>query len=333
MKKAIFLLVLAFVGWHLAYPQTASSSVAISMIASYGKPYSSLSTATPTPTQTSTITPTSTPTATSSEIIVDDLDPGFIRHGTPAYWHEAAIGYAGHMWWTLSNGNVLDNWTEWVPNLPQCGFYQVAVVIPRNYATTANARYLVTHRNGQDTVVVNQNLYYDQWIVLGAFTFEDGSAGRVSLGDNTGESVGQQYIGFDATRWTLLSPCATPTASATPAASPTATPTPTQTPTITPTPTHTPTRTPTATAGFHIYLPLIMKSWPIWGTETPTPTSTRAPTLPPSPTLPPLNTPTATPSARWIANFRGELSHMYQRDIRGFRLPGCSEHAGRNQGV
>jgi hypothetical protein len=92
---------------------------------------------------------------------VDDLDPSFIRHGTPAYWHEAAIGYAGHIWWTLSNGNVLDNWAEWVPNLPQCGLYQVAVFIPSNYASTANASYLVTHQSGQDTVVVNQNLYYD----------------------------------------------------------------------------------------------------------------------------------------------------------------------------
>jgi hypothetical protein len=194
---------------------------------------------------------------------VDDLDPGFVRHGTPAYWREAAIGYAGHMWWTLSNGNVLDNWAEWVPNLPQCGLYQVAVFIPSNYATTANARYLVTHRNGQNTVVVNQYLYSDQWVALGAFTFEGGSASRVSLGDNTGEPLGQQHIGFDAIRWTLLSPCATPTVSATPTASPTATQTPTHTSTITLTPTHTPTWTPTATAGFHIYLPVIMKSWPI----------------------------------------------------------------------
>jgi hypothetical protein len=265
MKKAIiiFVLVLPFVGLHLAYPQTASSSVVISAIASSEKPYISLPTVTPTPTQTPTITPTLTPTATPSEIVVDDLEPGFVRHGTLAYWHEAAIGYARHMWWTLSNGNVLDNWAEWVPNLPQCGLYQVAVFIPSNYATTANARYLVTHRDGQNTVAVNQNLYFDQWIALGAFTFEGGSAGRVSLGDNTGEPPGQQYIGFDAIRWTLLSPCTTPTASATPTASPTATPTPTQTPTITSTPTNTPTWTPTATASFHIYLPLIMKSWPI----------------------------------------------------------------------
>lgn len=40
MKKAIiFSLVLTFVGLHLAYPQTTSSSVVISVIASYGKPY------------------------------------------------------------------------------------------------------------------------------------------------------------------------------------------------------------------------------------------------------------------------------------------------------
>jgi hypothetical protein len=106
-----------------------------------------------------------------------------------------------------------------------------------------------------------------------------------------------------ATPTPTITPTPTHTPTRTPTATPTSTSTPTQTPTITSTPLHTPTRTPTATVVFRIYLPLIMKSWPIWGTETPTPTHTPTVLATSTETWTPTHTPTtsATPTATWTS--------------------------------
>jgi len=77
---------------------------------------------------------------------------------------------------------------------------------------------------------------------------------------------------------------ATPTSTGTPTYTPTATPTATPTETLTPTPTYTPTATstitptptPTQLVWYKIYLPVLLKNWPL--TPTPTPTMTATPT-------------------------------------------------------
>ena len=189
-----------------------------------------------------TAVPTPTPTATVEcppPFVVDDLDPGFARFGTTAYWHGMNTGYAGHMWWTLSNGTVVDNWARWQPVVPATMRYRVEVYIPAGYSTytpTSSARYMVYHRDGVTPVVVNQAAHPNEWVSLGEFCFTAGTSGRVELTDATGEAVGTRSIAFDAVRWTCLGPCGpvvgtptpTPTATLTPA--PTATPTPTSTP-------------------------------------------------------------------------------------------------------
>jgi len=196
---------------------------------------------TPTHTPTHTPTPTSTPTATETPppgtIIVDDLDDGFIQHGTPAYWREAPIGYNDHMYWTYVNGSIIDNWAEWRPGLLECGFYRVSVFVPSDHATTYSARYEVYHADGTETVVVKQIVYYDEWVILGSYRFGDSDEGHVRLTDATGEHPSTlRQIGFDAVKWELESPC-----------------TPTATPTAT--------VTPAATVTSRVYLPLVVKAY------------------------------------------------------------------------
>jgi membrane protease YdiL (CAAX protease family) len=165
---------------------------------------------TPTPTLTSTATirrPTVPLTPSSSaEIVVDDQDNGFSRHGQ--FWWREPIGYQGSMLWTFVNGDVVECWAEWSPLLPQCGTYDVFVFIPARFAFTTSALYKIHHKGGMATVGLNQQEYFDEWVSLGSYEFDAGSDGYVRLTDATGESADtNRYVGFDAIRWVFIAPC------------------------------------------------------------------------------------------------------------------------------
>lgn len=151
-------------------------------------------------------------------VIVDDTDAGFIRHGNPAFWFEADVGYGSHMIWTYVNGDAVSNWIEWRPALPACGDYAVSAFVPSQNATTQEARYEVYHTHGPGVtpadesprvIVVNQSAHFSQWVPLGTYRFEAGADGYVRLTDATGEDPNSlRKIGFDAVRWELQSRCA-----------------------------------------------------------------------------------------------------------------------------
>ncbi|MGQ9516673.1 MAG: golvesin C-terminal-like domain-containing protein, partial [Anaerolineae bacterium] len=175
-------------------------------------------------------TPTPTPTVECPPpFVLDDMDPGFARFGTAAYWHGMNMGYAGHMWWTLSNGTVVDNWARWQPAIPATMRYRVEVYIPAGYSIytpTSSARYMVYHRDGVTPVVVDQAAHPNQWVSLGEFCFTAGTSGKVELTDATGEAVGTRSIAFDAVRWTCLGPCGPVVGTPTPTPTMTSTPLP-----------------------------------------------------------------------------------------------------------
>ena len=78
------------------------------------------------------------------------------------------------------------------------------IFVPENYATTTNARYRIAHAYGQDEVSVNQNKHFNEWVLLGTYTFKPG-AGYVRLSDVTGERPHQgasPMVAFDAVCWT-----------------------------------------------------------------------------------------------------------------------------------
>jgi hypothetical protein len=143
-------------------------------------------------------------TVTSAvEIIVDDQSSGFSKYGTSSYWKEAWIGYNGHMFWTYNNQWTIDNYAKWQPNLSSggAGTYGVYVYIPNNYANTTNATYTISHNGIIDTRTVNQNIYYNQWVLLGSFYFSASGGEYVQLVDKTGETAVTKMIGFDAVKW------------------------------------------------------------------------------------------------------------------------------------
>jgi len=124
-------------------------------------------------------------------IIVDDQSASFtkgcINSPNCPYWWEEAVGYNNHIWWTLVNGDVPDYWAQWNPSIPQYGIYEVYVYIPSNNATSWQARYTVSHYDGQSTGVIDQNGLYNQWVSIGVYRFDAGPAKYVKVTDGTGE--------------------------------------------------------------------------------------------------------------------------------------------------
>jgi hypothetical protein len=143
-----------------------------------------------------------TPTPPPTEIIVDDADPGFTKYGPVHWWHDDAVGYKNHIFWTRNNFNRVDNWAKWTPVLPAAGNYEVFVFIPRRHATTSNARYAIVHNNNTwDRHAVNQLLYYDKWVSLGTYHFKADGKEYVYLDDKTDEPYLSRYVGFDAVKF------------------------------------------------------------------------------------------------------------------------------------
>jgi hypothetical protein len=144
-----------------------------------------------------------TPPPSSGAIIVDNSSAGFTRGGASSSWRTVStVGHGGSMLWTYNNDQRRDNynWARWYPSLT-AGRYEVFVFIPRNYATTRQAAYWISHRDGFTQRVVNQYSYSDQWVSLGTYTFQANNSDYVSLSDITGESYLSRMIGFDAVKW------------------------------------------------------------------------------------------------------------------------------------
>jgi hypothetical protein len=140
----------------------------------------------------------------ATDTIVDDLqfEDGFYLHtevpSSMIYWRDALTGFRGHMWWTYSTVSEDTCYATWTPNLTQSGDYEVYAYIPGSYANATEARYEIYYQGGNQTVIINQANFSDEWVPLGTYPF-DISGGYVYLGDATGTQG--QDIGFDAMRW------------------------------------------------------------------------------------------------------------------------------------
>ena len=146
--------------------------------------------------------PQTTTAVSESTAAPYDGSPGFFRHGTPGYWHDAwGVGDGGHMLWTWNNSSSTDNVGDWRPSLAVDGFYEVYVFIPRLHGTTVQAHYQVYSADGRTDVIVNQNKVYDAWVSLGTYWFNSGTGGWLRLSDMTGERGVTKQIAFDTAVW------------------------------------------------------------------------------------------------------------------------------------
>jgi PKD repeat protein len=149
---------------------------------------------------------------TYNDTIIDDVD---YHHGLEMNnsqngshmrnFHDINSGYNNHMWFTYTMASTPDIcWVEWIPTLPQSGYYEVSVFIPADSSEATSALYHVHHSGNDSLVILNQSLYSNQWVSLGSFYFDTTMTAKVYLGDSTG--LNNQSIAFDAVKWSLMPP-------------------------------------------------------------------------------------------------------------------------------
>jgi hypothetical protein len=143
----------------------------------------------------------------NGDLTIDEFESSFAR--SSANWHEANCGFDGHTYWTYATDNPAEsnNSATWRPNIPATDLYHVYVHIPQGcglapppYASQ-QAKYTITNADGTKDITVDHNRP-DAWVDLGAYTFNKGTGGSVTLSDLTGEPFDQQkVVFFDAIRW------------------------------------------------------------------------------------------------------------------------------------
>ncbi|MBZ0199914.1 MAG: C39 family peptidase, partial [Ignavibacteriaceae bacterium] len=145
----------------------------------------------------------------AQDSIVDDLefeDGFYLNTKAPASmskWLDKNQGYNNHFWYAKTNASGIKDtcYAIWRPYLSQSGYYEVSAYIPFSNAT--DARYKILHNQGQDTVIISQKDFSNEWVLLGKYNFNAGG-GMVRLGDAS--SVAGEEIIFDAVKWSYVSP-------------------------------------------------------------------------------------------------------------------------------
>ncbi|MBI1296576.1 peptidoglycan DD-metalloendopeptidase family protein, partial [bacterium] len=110
-------------------------------------------------------------------------------------WTRTASGF---MYYTTADrgNNSHDQWARWQPPLPTDeGIYEVLVYVPNQYATTWRAPYVILHRNGTSSAMVDQNGLSNQWVSIGTYRMAAGD--YVYTHDATGEGSNQRWLGVD----------------------------------------------------------------------------------------------------------------------------------------
>lgn len=151
--------------------------------------------------------PAPQPQVPQIQVMVDSqrTDPtmGRFRRARTADWYSAPAGAFSSTIWTHVSATQERNWGEWQPFLPVAGRWEVSAFIPDQNPATTNARYRITHADGQAEISINQSKNDNTWVSLGVYRFEPGR-GSVRLSDLTGESSRDLKIAFDAMRWTKV---------------------------------------------------------------------------------------------------------------------------------
>lgn len=138
--------------------------------------------------------------AAPPDLIIDNTDAEFSTAGS---WPSSANSghYLTNSLYHFGDGGASS--ATWRPSIPRAGFYDVYAwwVASSNRATAAP--YEVTHAGGTTSTPQNQTINGSQWVLLGRFSFDAGTAGAVVLRSSV---PGTQVVSADAVRFTYASP-------------------------------------------------------------------------------------------------------------------------------
>jgi fibronectin type 3 domain-containing protein len=144
---------------------------------------------------------TFTATSPATEIIVDDSDTDKFNilydeledetGGAEAYYtvesDSSAYGGSHHYFNTVPGDPT--SAAEWRPTIVQAGKYEVHVYYVAGSDRVHNAPFTINHAGGSATVTVDQTVNGSTWVNLGAYEFESGTSGSVSITNAAGTGV------------------------------------------------------------------------------------------------------------------------------------------------
>jgi hypothetical protein len=134
-----------------------------------------------------------TATFNSEDIVLDDGQTGTSFTGTwtvstdPTSFGANALVSAG------AGGDT----HRWTPSMPVTREYAVYLWWTSDPSRSTTVRYTVSHVDGQDTFLANQQVGGAQWLLLGTFTFPAGPLGYVEVSDGAGGGT----VSADAVRF------------------------------------------------------------------------------------------------------------------------------------
>lgn len=135
------------------------------------------------------------------------------------YWYSIPNDRGYNAYLTLNAYDPVDstNWAEWIPFLPDAGYYRVEAYVtshdPITWCTggeptinddTTDARYTVHHAFGETVVSRDQSPLANEWLDLGEYFFNSGYAAKVILTDLNGEDEFTTTVSFSAMRFTWI---------------------------------------------------------------------------------------------------------------------------------
>jgi len=136
------------------------------------------------------------------EIIIDNDDgaPGYTITPLTGTWITSATpGYAGGTYQWANTYSTLTATATWTPDLPEAGWYPVWVWYRHGDNRTYDARYEIHHAGGVTLVSTSQEVHGMTWRYLGEFYFEAGTAGHVTLINQSNDP--SQVVIADAVRF------------------------------------------------------------------------------------------------------------------------------------
>lgn len=124
----------------------------------------------------------------AQDIIIDNGGAGYTQL-TGTWTAGSSAGYYGSGYVYASSAASATATVEWRPNIPTTGSYEVAIWYVAGANRADNAPFAITHAGGTINVAVNQQINGSTWRVLGTYTFNAGTTGRVLLSNNANPSV------------------------------------------------------------------------------------------------------------------------------------------------
>lgn len=145
----------------------------------------------------------------ATAIIIDNGTTGYNVLSGAWSTSTSAAGYYGTNYGFLAGSASATGTVEYRPTIPVTGSYEVAVWYNTNTSPStqraSDCHYTVDSASGSTAISVNQQTNGMRWYVLGTFTFNAGTTGRVSLTNQTANaSPSGRSIIADAVRFQTL---------------------------------------------------------------------------------------------------------------------------------